>query len=163
MADKRIKLAYPTGSGNRRGWWKHVTSVDLTKKDGYSLIGPFLKEGENDLPLGAILICQYPTGSANRGWPKANAYRVTEGEDVCFAKCEHWFKEFLSFRDAIAAELEVSTPTAGELATHGRRIRGVALRAERARLVERLAEIDRQLADEHPQGAEDDRTVDHSQ
>lgn len=166
MADIRITIEASTASGHRKGWWKRITSVDPTKKGGYSLNGEFLRAGENDLPLGAIVVEQYPTGSVKNGTNKGVAYRVEATGLVQFATCDDWYRQFLSFRDAIMAALPSAGPTPDDLATQGRRIRGVALRAERAQLVKRLAEIDRQLqadAEAQPSGGADGSHPDHSE
>ena len=45
------------GEKPRRGWLRHVTSVDPRQRGGYALIGPepFLQAGERILPLGAVV------------------------------------------------------------------------------------------------------------
>lgn len=106
MNTVRVVLEVTLASGGRRGWWKRVTGVDRTKKHGYSLQGEFLREGEHDLPLGSIVVEQYPTGTLNRALTRGTLYRVEAGGLVELASCTDWFRAFLSFQDAIIASLQ---------------------------------------------------------
>jgi hypothetical protein len=131
----RIRISASTNSGHRRGWFKHVTSVDTTKKNGYAFNGSFLRDGENDLPIGSIIVEQYPTGSVKNGVNKGIAYTVQESGLVQFASCENFHRNFLSFRDTIADSL---VPVTKEI----QGINQEELLRERAQLKARLQEID---------------------
>jgi len=102
----RLAVEAEEASGHRRGWWKRVTRVDSTKKNGFAFEGEFLSSGvQEDLPVGAILVENRPRGFVKGGWEEGVAFRVTEQGLVEVARCNHWRKEFLNFRDTIAALL----------------------------------------------------------
>lgn len=131
----RIKLEASTGSGRRRGWLKLVTAVDTSKKDGYAFAGEFLRDGTQDIPVGSIIVEQYPSGSVRNGTDKGDAMRVqADGTLLSFAKTENWRKDFLDFRDAVGAALAKDTLKTSRLDV---------LAQERRALLERIAEIDR--------------------
>jgi len=67
VAQVRITITKPTGSGRRVGWVKLVTGIDRTQKGGFALQGEFLNEGEQDLPAGAVQVRCSPNGSAKSG------------------------------------------------------------------------------------------------
>ena len=102
----RIHITHSRASGKRRGWHKHVTGVDTTKRNGYAFDGQFLASGEQDLPLGAIVIEQEPTGSVKNWGKRGIAYEVTPDGLEEFARCDDWTREFLTFRDAVAEALQ---------------------------------------------------------
>lgn len=54
------------GDKARRGWVRHVTSVDRSKRGGFALIGdqPFLSPGEMLLPVGAVIVEAHWDGDA---------------------------------------------------------------------------------------------------
>lgn len=97
----RINIEYPAASGRRFGWVKHVTSVDMTKGDGWAFLGEFLKEGENDLPADAVLVKKVPTGSArNQGWDGI----VMRADGTELGRFD-WHRQFLSMRDCVKEAL----------------------------------------------------------
>jgi len=108
----RITYQKPTASGRRTGWAKHVTGVDQTKTNGYAFEGEFLDVGESDLPLGAIVVEQYPTGSVRNGNPEGRIYRVTDEGLREIDEGYHWREQFLSLRDAVAKALSTTDPDA---------------------------------------------------
>jgi len=113
-ATVRIEIKNETNSGNRKGWTKHVTSVNSEKTNGYAFVGEFLNDKEYDLPVGAVLVQKNPEGSVKHGWD-AGVCLVVEADgtlrrvhDDTYA----WHKQFLSFRDLVAKTLngQASTP-----------------------------------------------------
>lgn len=64
----RVTIEKPTGSGHREGWWKQVSGIDRSKNGGWAITGDFLDGGEQDIPVGAVLVCCDPRGSARHGW-----------------------------------------------------------------------------------------------
>ena len=110
MATVRIVLKNETNSGNRRGWTKVVTSVDVTKSNGYAFGGRFINDGENDLEVGSVLIQKNPMGSVKHGYdvgvclvvrPDGSLWQTHDGNGF------RWLREFLSFRDHVAAVLSL--------------------------------------------------------
>ena len=136
MADTvRVQVPRPSGTGRRKGWNKAVSRVDNTKQNGYAFEGKFLDERQVDLEVGAVLVGQIPVGSARYG----NHWRVGmvraggfEWEDRTWPP-----GRFLDFRDHVEALMSDPHHDTVE-----------ALRDERARLVERIKEID-QLIKQH--------------
>jgi hypothetical protein len=117
----RFNVTTSAASGGRTGWMKHVTSVDLAKKDGYAFGGRFLNENEQyELPVGSIVIEKEPTGSVKNGSWEANIWRVVatpqirgDGSPTANPHLElvnyykSWSKNFLDFRDEVAQELNL--------------------------------------------------------
>ena len=137
----RLKITTRTASGHSRGWFKLVTAVDQTKKNGYAFAGAFLRDDTHALPLDGIVVEQYPTGSVKNGADKGDAYRVTaDGLSEAFAHTADWHRDFLDFRDAVAAALH-GGETASTPASHV-----AVLLDERAALLARVAKIDMLLA-----------------
>ena len=134
MATVRIKLDRPVASGRRKGFNKHVTAVDQTKRTGYAFEGDFLPDNEEvDISVGALIIQKTPTGSVkNISWTWEFG-RVKADGQVIFASRIYGRSEFLSFRDAVADALERERPTE-------------ELEIERERLISRIAKIDAILA-----------------
>ena len=139
MSTVRIAVKKSTASGHRAGWWKQITGIDATKTNGYALQGEFLRDGEHDLPLGALVVENWPTGSARSGGESAELFRVGPEGLSSIAQCKNWRQEFLSFRDAISAALQPDPRQ--------------ALRDEHTALRARLAEIDALLAEDASNGA----------
>lgn len=44
------------GKQARKGWLKNVTSIDRSQRGGFALVGPWLHEGEAQLPVGAVVV-----------------------------------------------------------------------------------------------------------
>jgi len=135
----RTNLRMATASGHRRGWMKIVKSVDTSKANGYAFEGDFLKSGEADLPIGAIIVEQKPEGSVKRGYNSGAAYRVVDDPEnplEKIAETDDWRRKFLSFRDAIADALKPKELDTSEKS---------ALLARRKEICEELTEIDQQL------------------
>ena len=106
MKTVRIKIENATSSGNRRGFTKHVTSIDSGATNGYAFEGNFLNDREYDLPLGAVVIQKNPFGSARSGSDVAVCYRVTEdGLERVHEETYDWRRDFLTFRDVVGREI----------------------------------------------------------
>jgi hypothetical protein len=135
----RLKITDSTASGHRKGWLKQVTSVDKTKVNGDAFAGDFLREGVCALPLGAIVVEQFPTGSVKNGVDKGEAYRVETSGLVSFATADDWRRNFLDFRDAVAAALELPSPGTSH------EEKRAALQQEKSALLLRLDSIEYEL------------------
>ncbi len=132
MKQVRIRVQNETASGRRQGWTKLVTDVDPEGRNGYSFAGDFLRGGaEHDLPVGGIVIQCNPEGSAKNGWKSGVCLRVQDDGTLLRLHEEtyDWRDDFLSFRDLVISAL---TAEPGH----------EKLRAERDRLMARIAEID---------------------
>jgi len=117
----RIRPEIATGSGRRKGWIKHVTSVDTSKSNGYAFGGDFLTPGrETDLPVGAILVRVDPRGSAKNGWKEGHVLRLEADGDLTEITYDglDWYKDFLTIRDTVIKALDdvqqKSTETSAE-------------------------------------------------
>lgn len=68
-ATVHVEVDTPTASGQRKGWWKKVTSIarDQAHRGGFSLIGNFLGPGTRAVEVGAVLVRCEPTGSQKHG------------------------------------------------------------------------------------------------
>src|SRR5713101_5747627 len=92
----RIHLTASTASGHRRGWYKLVTAVDGTQRNAYAFRGLFLCDGTHDVPVGSIIVEQYPSGTVRNGVDKGEAFRVqTDGALMSLAKTPDWRRDFL--------------------------------------------------------------------
>lgn len=60
----RFRWTPDRASGKRQGWAKRVAAVDRSQRGGYALDGLMLYPGEQELPVGAVLVNASPTGSA---------------------------------------------------------------------------------------------------
>ena len=98
----RITLDKPKGPGKRTGRHRIVHSVDPNRADGYAFNGQFIDHDKQvDLPVGAVLVRQTPTGS-NRYPSTSWAHAIIPGQGQPF----HWSDEFdhtifLTFRDIV--------------------------------------------------------------
>lgn len=108
MKTVRIDLRNAVSSGRRQGWTKHVKAVDLQKTNGYAFQGPFLPDGQYDLPLGAVVIQKNPCGSVKNGGSLGVCFEVGE-EGLQEVLQMDWYTQFLSFRDAVAERLQASS------------------------------------------------------
>ena len=128
-------------SYRRRGWGKHITFVETTKRDGYAFEGEFLREGENELTGWLGCSCK----SGIRGQSRISAGSGNLGAFKRMGRLawreETWgARSFLSFREAVAEALgQEQCPKAR---TERLRKRIESLRAEleatEAELTERL-------------------------
>lgn len=89
-------------SGNRKSWAKTVTG--LTSGGGSKgLVGEYLREGEQLIPDGTIVIEVYATGSVKHGSQEVEIYRVThDGLYETNGKRYDWKKQQVSFREYVA-------------------------------------------------------------
>lgn len=114
----RFRIVNETNSGRRSGWTKHVTAVDTSKHNGYAFDGPFLRAGENELPVGSIIIQKNPEGSVKNGWDSARCYVVTADGLETVSDGMDWREDFLSFRDVVAEYLARGQEKAAPAAAH---------------------------------------------
>jgi len=137
-----------TAMRRNRPWIKILTGVDTTKSDGYAFIGEFAQFGQIvELDEGAYVMVVIPHwSSGGRLYDRTvTLYQVRDGE---LATVETWCVEVergwaLAIRDKIAAYVNApQMPSVDEL------------RAERERLLARLAEIEAMLPE--PEGVEVD-------
>ena len=75
-----VKYDKPYASGRRTGWAKTVTSVDMDQPNGYAFDGDFLKDGENAIEEGTIVIEMTPAGSAKTDGKEVAIYRAGDGQ-----------------------------------------------------------------------------------
>lgn len=122
----RVNIERPVMLGLSPGWWKHVTSVDLTKRDGYAFVGDFLDDGMHDLPVGAVLVLKAPTGTAAQPAYTGTVYCLQpDGHLRQGVMVHHWNRDFLQLREAVSMALVVgsraqfATATATATATSG--------------------------------------------
>ena len=98
------------GSGRREGWGKVVKSVDESISTGYAFTGDFLKEGENRVSEGAVIIEMKPTGSAKTNGKSISIYRAENGELTRVSDREFDLRtEIESLKSAVALELGSKT------------------------------------------------------
>ena len=110
-----IRYRVNIGGNPKKGkcYAKQVTSVDLTKTNGYALEGNFLKEREYDFKEGDILLFVEEEGSWKHHSSIGTVMRV-EGGEMQKKKVFDYFEEFLTLRDYIATLLgEKSNPFMG--------------------------------------------------
>ena len=119
MKTVRCRIKNEINSGNRKGWSKLVTSVDMTKTNGYAFIGDFIPDDtEVELPVGGVLVQKNPQGSVKHSWDSGHVY-IVEGDGKLYeildnvnqinARTYHWTKDFLSLRDLVAKCLAEQT------------------------------------------------------
>jgi len=103
-----VKIENHTNSGRRSGWTKLVTGCDLSKSNGFAFEGRFLNDGEQELQPGDILVQKNPEGSVKNPWSSGVCLRVSDtGELIRVQESTFvWEREFLSFRNLVAAELQ---------------------------------------------------------
>jgi hypothetical protein len=104
-----IKLSY--ASGSRKSWWKHVTSVDASKKGGYAFEGDFLHEGECEIPIGAVLLEVAPGGSVKNPSSYGQLFSVEKDGSLSeITSSMDWRKESVSLRKAAEAKFSNRVP-----------------------------------------------------
>ena len=131
----RIKIESSYYSGNRKPWYKLVTSVDTEKTNGYAFDGYFIEiNKETDVEMGSIIIECRPTGSVKNWGKEGIIHKVVDGGIDPISAAYNYMKDFLSFRDAVAAELKQDNEKDN-------------LIIEREKLMARIAEIDEILKD----------------
>jgi len=87
-----VKITLATASGQRVGWAKHVTKINEGQKGGYAYEGEFLRSGQAELPVGAVLIYINPEGSVAHQYQSAKVRRVLAGGEL------ETVREFANFR-----------------------------------------------------------------
>ena len=117
----------PTASGRRRGWSKYVTDVDTSKRNGYAFDGAFLREGENELPAGAVIVQKSPGGSVRNSTWEWEVGTLQENGKIDWGEESWGAQSFLSFRDTVAvlvAQAQAPTTRADELRLRIAELRG---------------------------------------
>lgn len=107
-----ITIQNNTASGHRTGWTKHVTAVDIAKSNGYAFEGEFLNEGEAELPTGAVIVQKNPMGSVKNNWFEGVCSVVQPDDTLLEIATNDWHTEFITFRNAVAAQLGKKTDNA---------------------------------------------------
>ena len=105
----RLFFAKPKSSGGRIGFYKHVTSVDRTKKTAWAFRGTFLQgEIEEDFPVGDVLVRKTPGGSSknNSGLDTWEYTFIPSEEDTWEWTDKMEGKRFLTFRDQVERAVE---------------------------------------------------------
>lgn len=112
----RYRPSIGTASGRRKGWMKHVTSVDADATNGRGVHGEWLDDGKLvELPAGAVILDVYPKGSVKHGWLRGRVYRLV-GQGLSEDQPDlreftpddeemDWRKDFLRVRDALVEAL----------------------------------------------------------
>ena len=101
---------------NDPGWYKLVEGVNLSGRGGYCFEGPFLIMGQNELPIGAIVIGKRRPVFNGRSWVSEEwwCFRVEEdGLKTLFASTKK--NQWKHFKQAVA-EL---VPTYSQSAMNG--------------------------------------------
>ncbi|KAA0574587.1 hypothetical protein FZ983_27175 [Azospirillum sp. B21] len=102
----RIEIVRSVVIGMPAGWWKHVTSVDLSKRDGHAFEGAFLDSGAHDLPIGAVLVEKAPAGTITQPVYTGTAYVLQpNGTLLAQKKVANWTRDFLQLREAVSMAL----------------------------------------------------------
>jgi hypothetical protein len=94
-----INIQLTHNSGNRKSWWKHITSIDPSQRGGYAFGGDFLQKGENELPTGALLLHVMPCGSAKNGYQEASLFKIgSDGSLEALVENLNWRDQSITLR-----------------------------------------------------------------
>ena len=161
--------------GLRSGNTRIVSGTDRSAKGGYQFLGDFIQPGENEVPVGGVILEQYPErdwaawivlpdGSISEIASANSDAIVTLRKEIehCLADPAACFRTMRDLRLQALREIEVQTNAAPADIDNRRKrlarieqmvefidaggIDRVALCAERETLVARLSEIDALLA-----------------
>lgn len=94
----------PETWGVTSSWAKHVTGVADGATDGHGLHGTFLRAGEVELPVGAIVVEVCTKGSHKHPRQECDIYRVRD-DLVAVVKGLDWSQHRLSCLRAIREAL----------------------------------------------------------
>lgn len=101
----------PGPRGSAAGWYKHVTAVDATLTNGWALVGEILNPGLHDVPVGAIMVRWYPTGSVKHTYHRADILRAeADGSLTTVGEEMDWNEAFLAIRDRVAELIDAPKP-----------------------------------------------------
>ena len=128
----RVMEMKPTGTGGRAGWNRIVTEIDVSRQGGYAFRGHFLAERQTDLAVGSVVVGQIPVGSARAGFHWRVGV-VTAAGSVEWEQRTWPLSRFLDFRDHVQALLDGPVDNISNL------------RAQRARLLRQVQDIDRRI------------------
>ena len=113
-----INYSKKYASGSREGWAKTVTSVDSTAHNGYAFEGEFLRQGENSVDEGAVVIEMTPTGSAKNGVKTITILRAEGGGLVPIDGTDYdLHREIESLKTAVTEALGVKINPLADFST----------------------------------------------
>jgi hypothetical protein len=99
---KIVEIRYE-GDYRFKNWQKVLTSVDLSKSNGYAFRGEFLPAGKAELEVGTFLLYYGEKGSRRNQDPLAVLKKVTdEGLEEVYRKEDLGKRWALDVRDEIA-------------------------------------------------------------
>lgn len=103
----RITYEAPTASGRRTGWAKTVEAVDYEARGARAFRGAYLRDHEQDMEVGTLVLQIAPQGSVKNGWEQATLWHVTPaGLEPLDGEVDYdWRRQFLSLRDRVATLL----------------------------------------------------------
>lgn len=102
MSEVIVNYTKPTRSGHRTGWARTFTDVeDDTRGVKAFTGGEYLREGENRLPVGMLVLYIEPVGSVKNGHNDASICEVSSDGDLyeVTGKQFVWHREFESLRN----------------------------------------------------------------
>jgi hypothetical protein len=104
----RVVWIQHVASGRRTSWAKTVVALDMNVRGVKAFAGEYLQSGvETDLRVGSFVLEVRPMDSVKHGWEAATLSRVMPDGELEKVVGDHdWRKAFLSFRDAVALELQ---------------------------------------------------------
>lgn len=115
-----ITISTEHASGGRESWWRHVRSVDSAQKGGYAFDGDFLKKGEIELPVGALLLHVTHCGSVKNGYQESALFAVeADGSMREVVSGLHWREQAVTLRKAAEAYFATPEPAQPEAAPAG--------------------------------------------
>jgi len=102
-----VKVYIKIGGDRRKGkcYAKLITAVKPGIENGYALEGRFLREGEHDLPPGAVVMIREERGSWKYHKPVATLFQVTT-QGLQEVGKYYYDTQFISLRDKILELLE---------------------------------------------------------
>lgn len=114
----RVVYEPKTASGKRASWARLITGVnDSGLKGSKAFEGVYLREYEQDVEVGSLVLEVVPVGSVKNGGQEARLYRIAA--DGSLAPVDgvepmDWSRNFLTIRDTVARLLgEAPNPLAG--------------------------------------------------
>lgn len=103
----RIDTGNPMGDKDISEWYKHVTSIDMSSKNGYAFRGPFLSNGVTALRVGDCVIRKASKKSTDQH--VGIVYRV-EVDGLILQKKTDWFEDFKGIKEACIEILKKTRP-----------------------------------------------------
>ena len=102
-----VKVYIKIGGDRRKGkcYARLITGIKPGVENGFAFEGRFLREGEHDLPPGAVVLVREEKGSWKYHRPLATLFKVTTGGLQEVGKF-YYDTQFISLRDKILELLE---------------------------------------------------------